>query len=441
MTLGRLTLSSLSLERPPARAHDRLTLAALPLDMAEPARNLHLDDPSAAPRPGRARGALLKRLADVVCLPSTRVNGFERAMTGDLLVEMLREASTAERERVARRLAILTEIPSPLLRLLLRDAVEVAAPLLDDGTSLSDSDLIACARDASPEHRKLIAARRHVSEVVAEVLVERDEPAVIETLLRNVESKLSQTAIEAVVAVSRVHASYIPLLLRRAELKPSHAYVLFWWADPECRRLILSRFAVSREVLQDMSGDVFPLAAAEGWQDPLARKALQFIERRQRNRAAIEKSPYASLDDAVSAAQQSGMTRELASEIAYLSGLKPMTGAKIFTDPCGEPLAILCKATGLPRSAVKALWRALKRPETDSQGNVSPPLERTLIAYDMMAVDRAQTVLRYWNWALSSALTPTLVRAIRLGDDEAVDEFSPPQRAAMLALSDDFGSQ
>jgi hypothetical protein len=31
------------------------------------------------------------------------------------------------------------------------------------------------------------------------------------------------------------------------------------------------------------------------------------------------------------------------------------------------------------------------------------------------------------------------VRAIRLGDGDAVDEFSPPQRAAMLALSDDFG--
>ena len=29
------------------------------------------------------------------------------------------------------------------------------------------------------------------------------------------------------------------------------------------------------------------VAAEEGWQDPLSRKALQFIERRQRNRAAI----------------------------------------------------------------------------------------------------------------------------------------------------------
>ncbi|HYD46020.1 MAG TPA: DUF2336 domain-containing protein, partial [Phenylobacterium sp.] len=215
------------------------------------------------------------------------------------------------------------------------------------------------------------------------------------------------------------------------------AYILFWWADAEARRTILQRFAVSREILQDAASDIFAMAAEEGWQDPLSRKALQFIERRQRNRGAIERSPFASLEEAVAAAQ-TGLTRETAEEIAYLSGLKPMTGAKIFTDPGGEPLAILCKATGLPRAAVRALWRGLRRRETDDAGAVAPALERVLTVYDMIAVDRAQTVLRYWNWSLTSALTPALMKAIREGDDEAVDEYSTPQRAAMLVLTHDF---
>ena len=132
------------------------------------------------------------------------------------------------------------------------------------------------------------------------------------------------------------------------------------------------------------------------------------------------------------------MTREVAEEISYLSGVKPMTGAKILTDPGGEPLAILCKATGLPKSALRQLWRGLRRPETLGGGEVSPALERVLITFDMIAVDRAQTVLRYWNWSLTSALTPALLKAIRDGDDEGLDEYSVPQRAAMLALSGDF---
>jgi uncharacterized protein (DUF2336 family) len=390
--------------------------------------------PAAAPR---SRTALLKRLADVLCLPASRINAFERSVTADLLVEMLREADAVEREKVARRLANLTEMPGVLVRLLLRDELPVARALLEHSPNLTDADLISCLYNASHEHRRLVASRRGVSEVVADALVDMDEAGVIEILLKNDLARFSHQALENIVAATRDNPYLIPLLLKRPELRPSHAYVMFWWSDATARRTILQRFAVSREILQDAVGDVFPLASTEGWQDPLSRKALQFIERRQRNRAAIEKSPYDSLEAAVSAAQN-GMTRETAEEISYLSGLKPMTGAKIFTDPGGEPLAILCKATGLPRGAVRALWRGLRRPETDESGAPAEGLERVLTAFDTVAVDRAQTVLRYWNWSLSSAMTPALLKAIREGDEAAVDEYSAPQRAAMLALSRDF---
>jgi uncharacterized protein (DUF2336 family) len=407
--------------------------------MSQTAEDLGLAAALEAQRtPSRARSQLLRRLADVVCLPSSRVNAFERAMTADLLVEMLREASPAERCKVARRLASLVEPPPVLVRLLLRDELEVAEPLLVDCPVLSDADLLDCVRLTTLEHRRLVAIRRGVSEVVSDALIAMEEIPVIDCLLRNDLARLSHGGVEAIVASTRGDSRLVPALLRRPELRPAHAYVLFWWADAEARRTILQRFAVSREVLHDAAGDIFALAAEEGWQDPLSRKALQFIERRQRNRAALKKSPFDSLEDAIAAAQ-GGMTRETAEEISYLSGLKPMTGAKIFTDPGGEALAVLCKATGLPRAAVRALWRGLKREETDASGAANPALERAVTTYDTIAVDRAQTVLRYWNWSLSSALTPSLMRAIREGDIDGIDEYSVPQRAAMLALSKDFG--
>ena len=399
---------------------------------------LDFDPPhEAEPPPSKARKALLRRLADVVCLPSSRVNAFERSVTADVLVEMLREASVEDRERVARRLANLTEIPATLSRMLLRDVFEVAGVILQISTSLNDSELLDCARRTTTDHRKAIAQRRGVSDVVAETLIEPMEPVVIEALLRNDQARLSADAIETLVAATRDQPKILPLLLKRAELRPSHAYVLFWWADGDARRMVLQRFAVSREVMQEAAGDVFPLAAEEGWTDPLSRKALQFIERRQRNRAATEKSVFDSLDAAVLAAE-GGLGSDLADEISYLSGIKPMTGAKIFADIGGEPIAILCKATGLPKASLRALWRGLGREEFAEDGSPAPALERVLLIYDMTAVDRAQTVLRYWNWSLSSAMTPALLKAIRDGGDELIDEYSTPQRAALLALADDF---
>jgi len=386
----------------------------------------------------RARGALLRRLAEVVCLPSSRINAFERSVTADLLIEMLRDASPDERLKVARRLASLTEPPPQLARLLLHDEPRIARPLLEECESLSDAELLDCARTSGSEHRVMITARKALSEVVVEALVAAGDLKAIEIMLANRDARIGHAALEALVVISRDAPQLVPALLRRGELRPAQASVLFWWADPEARRTILQRFAVSREILQDAAGDIFPMAAEEGWQDPMSRKALQFIERRQRNRAAIEKSPFTSLEAAVSAAQH-GMTREVAEEISYLAGLKPMTGAKLFTDPGGEPLAILCKATGLPRAALRALWRGLRRPETGDDGGVNPAYERTMIIYDTLAVDRAQTVLRYWNWSLSSAMTPELLQAIREGDDSVIDEYSLPQRAAMLAFAKELG--
>ena len=393
-----------------------------------------------APSQGpRARHALLKRLADVVSLPASRVNAFERSVVGDLLVEMLRLATPEDRRRVAVRLAPLGEIPDSLARLLLRDEPDIAGVLIEQCAALSDSDLMACAAEAGMEHRFLLAGRRNLSEVVTDALLVHHEPAVIEAVLRNTTARLSQTGIEAMVSLSRTHPQLCEHLLRRPEMRPSGAYVMFWWAGPDERRTILQRFAVSREVMQEVVEDVFAMAAEEGWQDPVSRKALQFIERRQRNRAAIEKSPYDSLEHAVSVAAEGGLNRELAAEISYLSGIKPLTGAKILGDAGGEPLAILCKATGLSKTSLQGLWRSMRRPETTPDGNWHPVWERVMITYDMFAVDRAQTVLRYWNWSLSSALTPALMQAIREGDEDDIDDYSAPERAAMLALAENFG--
>ena len=49
-----------------------------------------------------------------------------------------------------------------------------------------------------------------------------------------------------------------------------------------------------------------------------------------------------------------------------------MTGAKIFTDPGGEPLATCARPPAWPRAAVRQLWTALRRPETDAEGKMAP---------------------------------------------------------------------
>ena len=384
----------------------------------------------------RARLMLLRRLADVVSLPASRINAFERSVVADLLVDMMRQASVEERRRIAARLVPLTDIPNNILRLLLRDEVVVARELLLECASLSDHDLITCARDTTTEHRKLIAGRRGLSPAVCAALIERGEVEVIELVLNNREAVVPTTSLEEAVALSRQYPQLCGALLKRPELRPSSAYVMFWWCNHEERSVILRRFAVSREVLQGSVVDMFSVAAKDGWSDPVVRKALQFIERRQRNREAAKKSPFEGLEGIIASAAETGLTPDVVAEIGHLAGVKPLTAAKILSDEGGESIAVLCKSTGLTKRYLALLWKAMRRPGSDDSSH--PRWERVQIVYDMLAVDRAQTVVRYWNWSLTSALTPQLIRAIREGEDHLIDQFSAAERAAMLALSDDF---
>jgi uncharacterized protein (DUF2336 family) len=380
----------------------------------------------------RTRATLVRRLQDVVGLPGSRITPQERHMASDLLVEVLRDSDVPTRVRCAERMALLSDAPALLLRFLARDDIEVARPLLEVCEGFDESDLIATANapTATTEHRLLIANRKKVSETLADVLVEHEELPVVTALLKNEGATLAHPAVERITAMTKTETHLVALLVRRPELKPSQALTLFWWAGAEERKRIFARFAVERLTLLDACQDLFARAAKDGWQDPLVRKSLQFIERRQRNREAAARSPYGSLEGAIEAMER-GVSRELFKELAFLAGVKPACGAQILADPGGEALAILCKATGTKRRHFKQLWVGLKRPlGTDEEP--SETFARATYIYDTVSTNKAQTVLRYWNWSLTSAMSPAL--AAKLEEDDGALEFSVAARTSRLVF-------
>jgi uncharacterized protein (DUF2336 family) len=365
-------------------------------EYAEPPPPLEL---TAAAEP-RARIALVERLSDIVSWPESRIPSHERQLAADVLVSLLRTSSVDLRRRCAQGLVRVNDAPKMLLRYLARDEIKVAEPLLAEGVGFDDSDLIATVRAGVAAHWMAIARRKHVSETVSDALLQTGDVDVIEAVLRNQRAKLSTQGVDLAVARSRHSPGLAQFVVSREELRPAQALVLFWWANFEARLHILRRFAIDRNVLLQDLGDIFALAAAEGWSDADTRKTLQVIERRQRNRAAAARSPHGSLEGAIAAAEL-GIDRALVGEIAHLSGVKPTTAKQIFTDAGGEAIGVFCKAVGLKRPMLIGLWRALRRPGGDPD-RTDNPLGRTLYVFDTLATAKAQTVLRYWNWSFTA---------------------------------------
>ncbi|MBC7768123.1 MAG: DUF2336 domain-containing protein [Phycisphaerales bacterium] len=392
-------------------------------DAAEPPAPLELSVPHAA----QARVALVSRLCEIVSWPESRLPAYERQLAADILVGLLRTSNVELRRRCAQGLARVTDAPKALLRYLARDEILVALPLLEAGAGFDDSDLVATVRAGVAAHWLAIARRRHLTESVTDALIQTGDTPCIEAVLKNQGTRLSTQGVDLVVARSRQAASLPPLVVSRPEIRPTQALVLFWWANFEARLQILRRFAVDRNVLIQELGDVFKLAAAEGWADADTRKTLQVIERRQRNRAAAAQSPYGSLEGALAAAER-GVDRTLIHEIAHLAGIKPTTASQIFADPGGEAIGVFCKAVGLKRPLMIAFWRALRRPNGDPDVT-NNPLGRAVYVFDTLATAKAQTVLRYWNWSF----TADAANIERVSfDDNTLDLTLARRNAALL---------
>ncbi len=360
--------------------------------MADDLQTSQLKASAPEPPAGRARLRLTRRLADIVCLPETRVSPQERWMTADVLEELLRNAAPDLRAKVAERLAGQGDAPAGLLRRLALDEFKVAEPILRRSQALTDFDMMEIARKGGPSHQMALARREHVSETVAASLASSGGPDVIAVLLRNRGARLAPQTTDFLVRELRENDRLAELLIKRPELRPNQAFALFWSVSHPLRRQILERFSVSRAILQEAAADVFPLAAGAGDVDRDVGEALRYIDRRQRNREAAERSVYGSLERAVEEYARRGEDLELQAEIARLAGVRPDLAERLLADMGGEPIAVLAKATGMSRAHLELI---VGKP---GEGAEAARGQQAQLVFDTLSVDKAQTVLRYWNW-------------------------------------------
>jgi uncharacterized protein (DUF2336 family) len=341
---------------------------------------------------GGARQLLTRRLADIVCLPSSRVTPQERWMVADVLEELLRNAEPDLRAKVARRLAEQAEAPLGLLRRLALDAYEIAAPILQRSQALSDFDMVDIAERGDHEHRLALARRETVTETVCGALASTGDEVVIAALLRNEGAALAPQTIDQLATIASHNTDICRLLIRRRETRPHQAFSLFWECDHDLRRMILERFSAGRSILQEAAADVFPLAAKEAVPDAAVAAALTYIDRRQRDRGANDESPLGGLEGVVEIAGRKGFDDALRREAARVTNIEPDLLDRIIDDFSGEPAAVLAKATGLSRKHFELLLDGCPHIETDAAR------ENVTLVFDTLSVDKAQTVLRYWNW-------------------------------------------
>lgn len=362
-----------------------------PPETAEAARDAH-----------SSRVLLVRRLVDIVVLPSGRISGNERSLTADIILQVLEQVEAELRIEVAKRVAHVPECPPALLRALLLDEPEVAEPILRDAEHLPEALLIEAAQKGRHAHRNLIVRRFDLSTSIADIIVDKNEPDICKLILRLDGLTLSPYAVDILVSRSLIDRELQSLLLRRSELEPVHGFMMFWWVDAERRKRVLVRFALDRRVIQDALGDLYPrVFRSKTPPDPIVKEILILAERRHRPRGVdgeivsmdvVKKTLAVAVDDS---------TPETIEAVAMIAGISRDLASRVLHDPGGEPFAVMCKSLGVPRQDFFAFLTESQEAKSVSRngtGKDEQQAEELLAVFDSMARDFARAVLRYWDW-------------------------------------------
>ena len=189
------------------------------------------------PEPGTEDVA--RSLLDIMSAPSGTSQPQERALAADTLLRLAPRLASRTLMMIAERVSVMENPPALLVGCSLRDPRdEVARPLLERASIVSDQDLMGVIGEGDAAKQRMIARRRLISPALADALLATGEPSVLMNLVRNAGAALSQDAFGRLCVMARDYPTLQAPLATRADTPPPVAFELFLGG--------LARFAPAR---------------------------------------------------------------------------------------------------------------------------------------------------------------------------------------------------
>ena len=318
----------------------------------------------------------------------------ERTIMFDILHHLVHDVEMALRRVISEQLAELDDVPHMLAKVLANDDIEVAFPILSLSTVLLDDDLIEIIHERTVEHQLAVTQRPSVSEVVSDVLVEKDNEKVICSLLTNSNASISSTTINYLAEESKRITAYQGPILRREDLDPDLAKRMFTWVSAALRQYILDNHDLDQEYVdQVIENSVLDEFKARS--------------QRARNRGASEvladelNKGRELTPELMVQALQDGEVRLFVAMFHRLTGVPKKIVGEMLADREGTGLAIACKADGLGKAVFSAIYVCGRKAHEGGDKGLRGDIRRLLGLYDRMSVEAAGKVAGRWKQNVS----------------------------------------
>ena len=336
------------------------------------------------------RESLFAMVSDLFFNEDRVLSDRERALMGEILRRLVHAVEMSVRRNLSMRMAERIDAPHDLIVDLANDDIEVAHPILLRSDVLQDTDLIEVIRHRTMEHQLSVAARRSVSEDVAEALVDTGNEDVIATLLHNNGAGLSREVMEYLVGESKRVDRYQNPLVQRGDLPPDLAQRMYWWVTAALRKHIVENFTIDANDLD------FALDEAT---DGALKKEAKAVEKPDEAEALVDR--LVDLGELTPGllvrSMGQGEVALFETGLARLAELRRQLVRRILYEPGGEGLAILCRALGIEREVFSNIFHLSRKAKDVKDTPDSKEIENVLSFFDKTKQWDAAKVLKRWQ--------------------------------------------
>src|ERR1700744_3190961 len=161
----------------------------------------------------------LRRVTDLFLDDADRFNEQQIGVFDDVLVHLIQRIETKALVQLSASLAPVAQAPGKLIGQLARNKeISVAGPILSQSSRLSDDDLIEIARTNGQDHLLAISGRSSLNTGVTDVLIERGDKRVTNTLAGNAGARFSEQGYQTLAKKAEADGDLAERLGRRIDM-------------------------------------------------------------------------------------------------------------------------------------------------------------------------------------------------------------------------------
>jgi uncharacterized protein (DUF2336 family) len=345
---------------------------------------------------------MLTRITDLFIGGAARYSQEQIDLFDDVMVRLVRMIEVKARAALAQRLAPIANAPSSVVHLLaFDDDIDVARPILRQSERLDDPALVANANTKSQQHLFAISERKSLSQAVTDVLVERGDRAVVQSVVKNGGARFSDAGFRILVKRSAGDDNLATEVGLRSDIPRPHFLVLLEKASSAVRGRLAAENPQACAAIDGVVAEVVGGIRNDARNaSPDFAAAQAAVERQNRIRRIGEAEIYQYAHDR--------KFEETAIALSILCDTPIDVVERALLDPGAEIVLILAKVAGLSSTTTKAilLLRAADR------GLSAKDLDQALASFNRLQPETARRVLGFFRTRVKKPAQPMVAAAV-----------------------------